>query len=270
MAGAGQAPIIRGGVITIYQAPGSLEKGIKILKCLDSSLDPLSLARVSSMLGLPKTTVHRLLGVLCDQGLAKRVGLEYMAGDELMAMGAAWPRSAATRRLILPHLVALHGRTGQTVNLVMARGLEARYIERVYGHNRVRSRSDGLDRAPLHCTAAGKVLLSFSPTLRGMFLASGRLPQLTKATIVRRTVLINALKRVESTGVSYSHEEFTDGLSCVAAPIFEDGRVRMAVGLACSAPFARLADLADEVRRTADDLSADLSARTPMAARAVR
>lgn len=241
--------------------PGSLERGIDILIALGASDHPVTLAQVCRATGLPKSTAHRLLGVLCSRGLARRTGNAYVPGDLASSMaGLARPRVPGTRAAVLPYLLYLYETTRQTVNLAVPSGLEARYVERLYGHNRVRSRSDGLDRAPLHCTATGKALLAFDPALRREVLARGSFERLTRRTITGLAALERELSQVRRHGVAYAREEFTEGVSCVAAPVFgPDGRVRMAVGVAAPAHTASLDRLGISVRGAAQAISAALA-----------
>lgn len=240
--------------------PGSLERGIDILLALSAASRPVSLAQLCRSTGLPKSTAHRILGVLCTRELARRVGNGYLPGELLESMsGITRARVPGTRRAVLPYLLYLYETTRQTVNLAVPSGLEARYVERLYGHNRVGSRSDGVDRAPLHCTATGKALLAFDPKLREELLARGSFERMTRRTITSLAGLERELAQVRRHGVAYSQEEFTDGVACVAAPVFgPGGRICMSLGVAapaCSVPLGRLGI---SVRGAAQAISAAL------------
>ncbi|MER6583905.1 IclR family transcriptional regulator, partial [Nonomuraea sp. NPDC001023] len=211
---------------------GSLERGIDILLALSAAPRPISLAQLSRSTGLPKSTAHRILGVLCARELARRVGTGYLPGLQLETMaGIARNRIPGSRRVVLPYLLCLQETTRQTVNLAVPAGLEARYVERLYGHDRVRSRSDGTDLAPLHCTATGKALLAFDSGLREEVLGQGGFERLTSRTITGVATLERELAQVRRYGVAYAQEEYTEGVSCVAAPVFgPGGGVCMSVG----------------------------------------
>ncbi|GAB2921831.1 IclR family transcriptional regulator [Nonomuraea fastidiosa] len=242
--------------------PGSLERGIDILLALSAASGPVTLSQLCRSTGLPKSTAHRILGVLCSRALARRVGSAYLPGELLESMaGVTCPRIPGTRRLVLPYLLHLYEATRQTVNLAVPAGLEVRYVERIYGHDRVRSRSDGDDRAPLHCTAAGKALLAFDPKLRDGLPARSPFERMTRRTITGLAALERELAQVRRYGVAYAREEYTEGVSCVAAPVFgPGGRVCMAVAVAAPAhlPLARL-DIS--VRGAAQALSGALLSR---------
>ncbi|MEV0162267.1 IclR family transcriptional regulator [Nonomuraea fuscirosea] len=238
--------------------PGSLERGIDLLIALSAASRPVTLSQLCRSTGLPKSTAHRILGVLCSRELARRVGSAYLPGELLESMtGITRARVPGTRTIVLPYLLHLYETTRQTVNLAVPWGLEARYVERLYGHDRVRSRSDDSDRAPLHCTATGKALLAYDPRLRREVLARGSFERMTRRTITTLAGLERELAQVRRHGVAYSQEEFTEGVACVAAPVFGPcGRIRMAVGVAAPAHAAPLAKLSISVRGAAQAISA--------------
>ncbi|MFC0863212.1 IclR family transcriptional regulator [Sphaerimonospora cavernae] len=249
---------------------GSLEKATAILTYLSAAAGPVGLAELSRRTGLPKTTTHRLLGVLCATGLAQRIDSDYAIGQKLINLAGPGPRVIpGTRRMVLPHLIRLYEATRQTVNLAVPRGTEIVYAERVYGHGRVSTPSDEVDRAPLHCTAGGKVMLAFDHELNAAFRDRGDLPRMTRRTLIGHAALDRELHVVRRRGVAYSKEEFAEGIVCAAAPVFgPDGRVVMAVSVAGASPRAVSAEVADLVRRTAHAISAALS--RPFPALAVR
>ncbi|GAA0944279.1 IclR family transcriptional regulator [Nonomuraea longicatena] len=239
--------------------PGSLEKGIDILFSLSAATQPIGLSQLCRITGLPKSTAHRILAVLCSRSLAKRVGTDYQAGDLLARLGDVRGRIPGTRRAVLPYLLYLYETTRQTVNLAVPSGLEAEYVERVYGHNRVSSPSDGVDRAPMHCTALGKTMLAFDPSLRQALADRGSPARLTRRTITSLTGLDRELARVRHYGVAYSQEEFAEGVACVAAPVFgPGGRLVMAVSVAGPAQALPLARLGISVRGAAQAISSAL------------
>ncbi|NUR90352.1 MAG: helix-turn-helix domain-containing protein, partial [Nonomuraea sp.] len=191
-----------------------------ILDVLHSDGRWLTLSQLCDQTGLPKSTVHRLLRVLCDSGLVRRAGQSYLPGSRLTWRPdtGAGPL-AGMRRAVLPHLMRLYEQTRMTVNLGMSSGLELAYIERIFGAERLPTPSDGTDLAPLHCTAGGKVLLALDPALRQDLLAARLLDRVTQRTITRSGPLDAQLQAVRADGVAYAQDEFAIGESCVAAPV---------------------------------------------------
>ncbi|NJP26239.1 IclR family transcriptional regulator [Microbispora hainanensis] len=258
-------PLDRARRAEAASALGSLERGIEILLCLAVGMRPMNLTQVHRSTGFSKTTTHRLLGTLQRRGLVTRTGGDYMVGGRLADLVAprGWAvqgrRLPGSRRVVLPHLLQLYEATRQTVNLAVPDGSEVVYVERLYGHNRVRSPSDGVDRAPLHCTATGKVLLAHDAGLRAAFLAAPALRRVTGRTVTAPVALERELAAIRCEGVGYAREEFAEGVCCVAAPVFgPDGGVYMAVGVAAPVGAAALPRLGAAVRRTAHQITGAL------------
>jgi len=97
-------------------------------------------------------------------------------------------------------------------------------------------------REPAHCTALGKVLLASldEPELSSFFRAA-ELKAFTGKTLTSLELLKSELKRVRLLGFALDDEEFSLGLRCIAAPIFdESGNARAALSVA--GPTSRIPD----------------------------
>lgn len=94
-------------------------------------------------------------------------------------------------------------------------------------------------RIPAHCSACGKVLLASRPRseVDRMF-GDAELVKLTPATIGDPAALRTELERVRQRGLAYDREEIVPGLSCVAAPIRDDGG-RVIAAISVSVPTYR-------------------------------
>jgi DNA-binding IclR family transcriptional regulator len=115
-----------------------------------------------------------------------------------------------------------------------------------------------VDRAPLHCTATGKVLLAFNHELNVAFRDGGALRRMTHRTL-GRAALDRELSVVRRQGVAYSREEFAEGVVCAAAPVFgPDGRVCMALGVAGPLSAVASAEVASMVKRAAHTVSGSI------------
>ena len=79
----------------------------------------MSLAELSRLSGLNKTTTHRLLRALQSEGLIDRnaVSAAYSLGAGLMALGVQALASSDLRRRVRPLLKSLANDTGETATL---------------------------------------------------------------------------------------------------------------------------------------------------------
>src|SRR5262245_10013780 len=109
------------------------DRSLAILDVILSAAAPMSARMIGAALGLPKATVHRLLGSLEDKGLLARDPLSggYVSGAALAEMAFKILRRtarSADRHAVLSGLALA---TGETCNLGILDGGEARYIDRV-------------------------------------------------------------------------------------------------------------------------------------------
>jgi DNA-binding IclR family transcriptional regulator len=94
-------------------------------------------------------------------------------------------------------------------------------------------------RAPLHCTAVGKVLLAYQPQDFVERVLEAGLTAYTARTIIRREAMLAMLSEVRAREHAIDDEESEAGLRAIAAPIRNhNGTVVAAVGMA--APVQRM------------------------------
>jgi IclR family transcriptional regulator, KDG regulon repressor len=94
-------------------------------------------------------------------------------------------------------------------------------------------------RAPLHCTAVGKVLLAFQPPEYVKDVIQQGLTAYTPRTVTKRDALLAMLDEVRLREHAVDDEESESGLRAIAAPVRNhSGSVIAAVGVA--APVQRM------------------------------
>jgi IclR family transcriptional regulator, acetate operon repressor len=133
-----------------------------------------------------------------------------------------------------PSMQRLADESGETVNLMVPTpgGTEA-IAQRDGRHLLGATNWLGRD-IPDHASAAGKIFLA-----HGVAVVAPRLERLTARTIVDRAALDAELEAVRARGYATLVDELEDGLSVVAAPVFDSGGAVVAA-LAASGPTARL------------------------------
>jgi IclR family acetate operon transcriptional repressor len=141
------------------------DDGIQVLRRAAAALDEIAtapgqlrLVDLGAQLGLPKSTVRRLLVGLVEVGFASlddqgRFGL----GDRLLGLGSADGAQLAT--LFRPTLEEVAEATGETVDLSVLRGQQMWFIDQIESSHRLRAVSAVGVRFPLEGTANGKAAL---------------------------------------------------------------------------------------------------------------
>jgi DNA-binding IclR family transcriptional regulator len=92
---------------------------------------------------------------------------------------------------------------------------------------------------PLHCTAAGKVVLAFMETAEKDILLNGSLTKYTAKTVTDKAQMDLDLSHVCQRGYAIVHEEFEDEFSAIAAPVFNHAR-KVAGVISISGPTYRM------------------------------
>src|SRR5262249_24560143 len=132
---------------------------------------------------------------------------------------------------------SLAEQSGETAYLAAWRGAEIEMLATMDSSNplRVARIPPGPYRHP-HARAVGKVLLAFcSPSLRDSYLPQPKPGPRTLPTLWQAHALAEELDRVRALGYAQDHEEFLEGVCCVAAPVMQHGELLAAYGLAVPA-----------------------------------
>lgn len=250
----------------------SVDNALSLLECFTADGGELGVTELSRTLGLGKSTVHRLLTTLCRRGYVVRSPQtdKYRLGLKAFEVGAHAIGVLGLRESAAPVLAELQAATRETVHLGVLDGWEVVYIDKIDSQQTLRMYSRVGRRAPLHCTALGKVLLASMPESKLARFLRRRLKAYTPATIVDPARLAANLATVRRDGCALDNEEFELGLRCAAAPIRDlSGDVVASVGIAGPAvrlSAERLGAMAARVRHAAAAISASLGFKSGMRA----
>jgi IclR family acetate operon transcriptional repressor len=215
----------------------SIEKALDVLFLLHREGAPCGVSQIGRSLGVPKSSVHRLLAALASRGLVERDEQgRYRPGIGLVALARGAlerdPVVAAARPVLVAEAEAL----GETVFLVAARDGRLLVLDKAEGRGFLRAAPEVGAAVPLHATAAGKIQLAFGAG--EIDWPAGALERFTPLTVASRADLEREVARALRQGFAENREEWVVGLAVVAAPILAGGRLWGAVCLA--APAARL------------------------------
>lgn len=219
--------------------------------------------------GLPIATVHRLLATLAAKGFVLRdeETRRYSVGPVAVDVSSRIRAHDALPDVAAPFLLELVGLTGESANLAILDGNAAVYVGHVASPRTVRMFTEAGNRAPLHASGTGKVLLANLPDDRRNALVSVLvLEQHTRRTITDREDLRRELDRVRRTGTAIDNGEFEDGVRCIAVPV-RDARDRVVAAISVSGPASRLtseraASLLPQIQAVSTRLTASLTPPT--------
>ena len=216
----------------------ALGNGFRILEAISGDGDGLTFSEVVDATNVPKATVHRLLRELVDLSALTydESTRRYRGGLLLAGLGASVMRNYDVRRIVRPHLEALHKLTGSVATLGIRDGAQGIYVDKIEPAGLlIRLHSEIGKSFPLHCTAMGKVLLAFSNTATIGKVTRRKLQSFTPNTITDGKRLREELENVTQQGYAVDREEITRGLVCIAAPVYGiNGNVEAAISCTVS------------------------------------
>jgi DNA-binding IclR family transcriptional regulator len=214
----------------------SLERVLVLIDELSGG--PKRLGELAKTLDIHKSTVLRMLQTLERHGWVRRQGdpPEFRLGLRLLDLSNAVLAELDVRSVARPSLRRLGAETGETAHLAIRDGSEMVYLDKVESVHPVRMYSRIGARAPLHCTGAGKVLLSFTPEDEWPPL---ELRRYTEHTITTMDELSAHCAEIRSRGWGWDEREHEDTVRCIAAPIF-NASDELVAAVSMSVPTSRL------------------------------
>jgi DNA-binding IclR family transcriptional regulator len=197
-----------------------LARAAEMLRCLAADPDGLTLIELSSRVGLPRSTAHRIVGALAQEGfVATAPSGKLRVGPALIGIAVSSRRDL--RHEAAPYLERLSHDLHETVNLAVLDGGEVLFIDQYTSRRYLRISSEIGARFPVHCTANGKVLLAALPPAELQRRLPGKLEPLTERTITDRARLLAEIEQARATGVAYDREEHALGVSAVATVVHD-------------------------------------------------
>jgi DNA-binding IclR family transcriptional regulator len=218
-----------------------LDRAMSLGNILARAPGPISLTRLAEQASLHTASAHRILGALMAHGLVEKTGAgEYDLGVRWLEVGNRLRARMNIRQVAIPFMQKLAEQTGETVNLIVRRGDEVVYVERVSGGQTMIQVVQVVGaHAPLHVTAVGKIFLAEdSPSgVMGYAKRTG-LPAYTANTLTSLEGLRSELETIRIEQLAYDREEAELGVACIGAPI-RDAEGKLVAGLSISAPADR-------------------------------
>lgn len=213
-----------------YHSQG-LTRGLRVLRTLGESRDPLTLAALAKRLDITKPTLLRLLAVMEGEGFVVKVGdvPAYSLGLSVFEMAQSIGTIDLAEIAAKP-LKELADELGFTTNLGVLQCRSVLHLAVEEPDRALRIASSGyLDHT--YCTALGKMLLSALPPeeLDEHLPASQEWESFTKWTITNRADLEAELQQIRNVGYSIDDQERNRGVRCMAVLVPLDGDSSLAI-----------------------------------------
>jgi IclR family acetate operon transcriptional repressor len=221
----------------------ALDRGLVVLQALARE-GFMSLTDLSLKVGVPTSTVHRILITLEKHGFVviSEDTNEWSIGIEAFRVGNAYLDRTNLIEASRKAMRELMEATGETANLAIADGGDVVFISQVESHNPIRAFFRAGTRGHMHASGIGKALLA-SMVRREVekILHSKGCPEFTAKTITSPAELFRDLEITRERGWAFDDEERYDGMRCIASCIYNAFGEAVA-GISVSGPTVRFPD----------------------------
>jgi DNA-binding IclR family transcriptional regulator len=246
----------------------SVARTLTLIEALSAHSAGATITALAAELGLPKSSVFRILQTLLEFGYVRQdpTTERYALGSRFLHLAASVEHGSDVRALAHPLLVELSELTTETVHLAVPVGTHMVYIDKIGSPRTVVMASRIGQHLPLHCSALGKAYLSAMPPDERRAVVDGLpLERRTERTLADRDALLDDLETCAGRGFAIDNVENEEGVRCVGAAIRDD-RQRPIAALSVSAPASRLSlnaarKLGPRCAETAARVSRELGAR---------
>lgn len=242
----------------------AVERTLNILFLISSASEPLSLSEISGSTGVDKATALRLLATLEVFRLVQRD-----EKNRTFAIGAgAWQLASSyqseLKTISEKHLRKLRDMTGESVSLVVSRGLDRVMLTAIEATHELRVVPKPNSVVPVYAGASGKVFMAFmsAPERARVIELTGLCPVNERSAMDQESFLAS-LEQVRRDGYAASVGDVTLGAVAVAAPVF-GSRGEIVAVVSLRGPEARLTSdrvhqlsplVVEAARNIADDVS---------------
>ncbi len=243
----------------------SVDRALNILELLSDYDDGLGITEIGSMIGLHKSTVHRLLGTLMYKGFVIKDNKtnNYRLSLKMYELGSKKIESTNILKASKQYTKRLMKAVNEVVHLVIRDGTDIVYIDKVEADNTISMASKIGRRSPLYCTSVGKAIMSqlTEEEVEDIW-SNSNIERLTKNTITDIKLFKEELELIKERGYAVDNEENELGVRCIGVPIF-NRKSEIEGAISVSGPITRITenkveDIAFQINKNAQLISKEL------------
>ena len=204
----------------------SLIRGLRLIDILSNYPNGCPLAKLAEIAELNKSTVHRLLQGLQQEGFIRPATTagSYRLTTKCLSIGHKMFSSLNIINVASPYLEQLNLILGETVNFSMRENDHAIMIYKLEPTTgMMRTRAYIGQHLQLYCSAMGKLYMAYDePDYTTGYWQKNQnvIQRLTCNTITELAVMEKELQDIRAQGFAMDKEENELGISCIACPIF--------------------------------------------------
>jgi len=242
-------------------------RALRVLRYLATQPEAVTLDRLASAVGLPRSTAYHLVTAMIEEGFVVHLPEEHRYGLGVAAfeVGSGYTRQEPLQRIARRPLAQLVDEVGQSAHLAVLHGRDVLYVLEERAPGRPPLVTDVGVRLPAHLTASGRAVLAALPAVQIRALYPDRTAFVDRhhSGPATPTALRALLSDTRQRGYATEDGEVTPGFASVAAAVL-DHTAHPVAGVAVTYPVGAVDDPASVVRatrRTAGALTARLRGR---------
>ncbi|MDQ3549177.1 MAG: IclR family transcriptional regulator [Chloroflexota bacterium] len=203
----------------------SVQRAFEILFAFSIETPLLGSSDLARMLGINRTTVHRLLATLESCGAVRQEPLsrKYALSPRLLQLSNVVLRSSDIRAVSIGPLTRLRNSTDETAALHIREGQARIMFMQIESSQELRATYPRVgEPIPLHLGAPSKaVLASMEAVEVEEYVRATPLTGATPFSFTEREALLDELARIRERGYAVSRQERRVGIASLAAPVFD-------------------------------------------------
>jgi DNA-binding IclR family transcriptional regulator len=234
---------------------------LRVLRYLAGQPDPVTLDRLASAVGLPRSTAYHLVNTMIEEGFVVHLAEEHRfgLGPAAFEVGSGYTRQEPLQRITRRHLAALTDTVGQSAHLTVLHGRDVLYVLEERAPGRPPLVTDVGVRLPAHLTASGRAIMAALPLsqVRALFPDRSAFVDRHGSGPASLSALRVLLSETRQRGYAIESGEVTPGFASLAVPVLDHNAFPVA-GIAITYPAEADLDVAasvEAITRTADTIT---------------
>lgn len=211
-------------------------KTMEILEKISNSKNGMTITQLSKKLEIPRSTVDDIVKALvskkylyCSDESLKL----YQLGNKIFELSLKMRDKREVLDIVTPFLKELVDEFNDTLFFGLKDGDDVLYLSKMESSKTVRTTAVLGSRKPFYYTGLGKAILStYSEKDLDEYIARTKLEPRTDYTIIEPEKLKEDILGAKRRGYSTDYREGDIEVSCVAAPIYQEGKIFGAISLA--------------------------------------
>lgn len=230
----------------------SIERAIDILDCLARHPRGCGIVDLSKNLELSKSTIHRIITTLKHKGYVTQnvENDKYQLGIKILTLSTSIINNMDFIDIAKPYINEFSNKIGEVIHLSIPDESYTNiiYVDKVTPENSSRAitmSSNIGKKAPIYCTASGKLLLSqhTDDKIREL-LKDISFVKYTENTITNIDVLLNEIHEIRKNSYALDNIEYDNGVICMAVPVYDKtNKIIAAISLSTVTLFNSVGDL---------------------------